>query len=97
MESGQKKEMGQHFDIVNRNDIELENGTVTYKIIDENGKISINSADKNTLIKKSDIKSFVLKRPIYTSSIAFIVLFICCCCFPYFYVLYQRSIDWNKL
>jgi len=43
--------MGQQFDIVNRNDIELENGTVTYKIIDENGKISINSADKDTLIK----------------------------------------------
>ena len=51
VESGQKKEMGQHFDIVNRNNIELENGTVTYKIIDENGKVSINSADKNTLIK----------------------------------------------
>ena len=51
VESGQEKEMGQHFDIVNRNDIELENGTVTYKIIDENGKISINSADKDTLIK----------------------------------------------
>ena len=50
-ESGQEKETGQHFDIVNRNDIELENGTVTYKIIDENGKISINSADKDTLIK----------------------------------------------
>ena len=50
-ESGQEKEMGQHFDIVNRNNIELENGTVTYKIIDENGKISINSADKDTLIK----------------------------------------------
>ena len=50
-EFGQEKEIGQNFDIVNRNTIELESGTVTYKIIDENGKISINSADKDTLIK----------------------------------------------
>ncbi|MEK9629113.1 MAG: hypothetical protein VW455_08825 [Nitrospinota bacterium] len=41
----------QDFDIVNRTDIELENGTITYTIRDENGKISINSADKNTLDK----------------------------------------------
>ncbi|HIE79884.1 MAG TPA: hypothetical protein EYQ03_04345, partial [Nitrospinaceae bacterium] len=30
------------FDIVNRTDIELEHGTITYTIRDENGKISIN-------------------------------------------------------
>ena len=41
----------QEFDIVNRTDIELENGTITYTIRDENGKISINSADKETLNK----------------------------------------------
>jgi general secretion pathway protein K len=39
------------FDIVNRTDIELENGTITYTIRDENGKISINSANKATLNK----------------------------------------------
>ena len=41
----------QDFDIVNRTNIELKNGTVTYTIQDENGKISINSANKNTLNK----------------------------------------------
>ena len=41
----------QDFDIVNRTGIELQNGTVTYTIQDENGKISINSSDKNTLNK----------------------------------------------
>ncbi len=41
----------QHFDIVNRKDIALLNGTVNYTIQDENGKISINSANKNTLNK----------------------------------------------
>ena len=41
----------QDFDIVNRTDIELENGSITYTIRDENGKISINSASKNTLDK----------------------------------------------
>lgn len=41
----------QEFDIVNRTDIELENGTITYTIRDENGKISINSANKSTLNK----------------------------------------------
>lgn len=50
-ESGGAEETGQGFDIVNRTDIELENGTITYEITDENGKISINSADKNTLDK----------------------------------------------
>ena len=39
------------FDIVNRTDIELENGTITYTITDENGKISINSSSKITLNK----------------------------------------------
>lgn len=47
----EEKETVQDFDIVNRTDIELENGTITYTIRDENGKISINSADKNTLNK----------------------------------------------
>ena len=41
----------QDFDIVNRTDIKLENGSITYTIRDENGKISINSASKNTLDK----------------------------------------------
>jgi general secretion pathway protein K len=41
----------QDFDIVNRTDIELGNGTITYTIRDENGKISINSASKATLNK----------------------------------------------
>ncbi len=41
----------QDFDIVNRTNIELKNGTVTYVIQDENGKISINYANKNTLNK----------------------------------------------
>jgi general secretion pathway protein K len=41
----------QGFDIVNRTDIELENGNITYTIRDENGKISINSASKITLDK----------------------------------------------
>ena len=39
------------FDIVNRTDIELEHGTITYTIRDENGKISINSTSKPTLNK----------------------------------------------
>ena len=48
---GETETAVQDFDIVNRTDIELENGTITYTIRDENGKISINSADKNTLNK----------------------------------------------
>ena len=44
-------EVVQDFDIVNRTDIELENGSITYTIRDENGKISINSASKITLDK----------------------------------------------
>jgi len=46
-----EKETVQDFDIVNRTDIKLENGSITYTIRDENGKISINSASKNTLDK----------------------------------------------
>jgi general secretion pathway protein K len=46
-----EEEMVQEFDIVNRTDIKLENGSITYTIRDENGKISINSASKNTLDK----------------------------------------------
>ena len=39
------------FDIVNRTDIELGNGTISYTIKDENGKISINSTNKSILNK----------------------------------------------
>ena len=46
-----KEETFQDFDIVNRTDIKLENGSITYTIRDENGKISVNSASKNTLDK----------------------------------------------
>ena len=46
-----EEETFQDFDIVNRTDIKLENGSITYTIRDENGKISINSASKNTLDK----------------------------------------------
>jgi general secretion pathway protein K len=46
-----EEEAVQDFDIVNRTDIELENGSITYTIRDENGKISINSASKITLEK----------------------------------------------
>jgi len=41
----------QEFDIVNRTDIELGNGSITYTIRDENGKISINSTSKAILNK----------------------------------------------
>jgi general secretion pathway protein K len=41
----------QVFDIVNRTDIELGNGTITYTIKDENGKIPINSTSKTILNK----------------------------------------------
>jgi general secretion pathway protein K len=47
----EKEELVQDFDIVNRTNIELENGSITYTIRDENGKISINSASKITLDK----------------------------------------------
>ncbi len=50
-DEAEDEEKVQDFDIVNRTDIELGNGTITYTIRDENGKISINSADKNTLNK----------------------------------------------
>ena len=46
-----EEEEVQDFDIVNRTDIELENGSITYTIRDENGKISINSSSKATLNK----------------------------------------------
>jgi general secretion pathway protein K len=45
------EETVQDFDIVNRTNIKLGNGSITYTIRDENGKISINSASKNTLDK----------------------------------------------
>ena len=47
----EEEETVQTFDIVNRTDIELEHGSITYTIRDENGKISINSASKDTLDK----------------------------------------------
>jgi general secretion pathway protein K len=47
----QEGEEVQEFDIVNRTDIELENGTIRYTIRDENGKIPINTAGKVTLNK----------------------------------------------
>ena len=47
-----EEETVQDFDIVNRTDVELENGSITYTIRDENGKISINSASKNILDKR---------------------------------------------
>jgi general secretion pathway protein K len=49
----------QEFNIVNRTDIKLGNGTITYIINDENGKISINSASKiilNQLLAYSGVK-----------------------------------------
>ena len=46
-----EEETVQDFDIVNRTDIKLETGSITYTIRDENGKISVNSASKNTLDK----------------------------------------------
>jgi general secretion pathway protein K len=39
----------QDFDIINRTNIKLKNGTITYSIEDENGKIPINSASKIVL------------------------------------------------
>ena len=58
-EGSAEAEEAQEFDIVNRSDIEFENGTITYKIRDENGKISINSASKvvlNKLLEYSGVK-----------------------------------------
>ena len=46
-----EEETVKDFDIVNRTDIKLENGSITYTSRDENGKISVNSASKNTLDK----------------------------------------------
>jgi len=39
------------FDLVNRNDIPLGNGTLFYTIGDENGKVNINKASRETLIR----------------------------------------------
>jgi general secretion pathway protein K len=47
------------FDIVNRTGIEFGNGTITYTIKDENGKISVNSSSKiilNKLLAYSGVK-----------------------------------------
>lgn len=41
----------QAFDIVERRDIPLGNGTIHYKITDENGKVNINTASRELLIK----------------------------------------------
>jgi len=54
-----EEEEALEFDIVNRTDIELEHGTITYTIRDENGKISINSSSKlilNKLLAYSGVK-----------------------------------------
>lgn len=39
------------FDIVNRTEIPLGAGTISYKITDENGKININKVSRETLVK----------------------------------------------
>ena len=39
------------FDIVERNEIPLGSGAITYSITDENGKIAINSASREVLVK----------------------------------------------
>ncbi|MFQ5717165.1 MAG: general secretion pathway protein GspK [Nitrospinales bacterium] len=44
-------EEDQVFEIVERRDIPLGNGTIHYKITDENGKININTASRELLIK----------------------------------------------
>lgn len=65
-----KEKPVQDFDIVNRTGIELENGTITYTIRDENGKISINSADENTLeklLEYSGVKDIVKRSTIAQS------------------------------
>ena len=69
--AGVIKEKVQDFDIVNRTGIKLENGTINYTIKDENGKISINSADKNTLDKLLEYSGVQdqIKRNIITDSI----------------------------
>ncbi len=70
-EDSQEEEEAQEFDIVNRTDIELKNGTITYIIRDENGKISINSANKvvlNKLLEYSGVKE-KLDRNIISDSI----------------------------
>jgi general secretion pathway protein K len=46
-----EEEAAQEYNIVNRTDIELENGTITYTIRDENGRIPVNSTNKNVLNK----------------------------------------------
>jgi general secretion pathway protein K len=72
--SGKKPIEGQEdqeFDIVNRTDIELGNGTITYTIQDENGKISINSTSKtilNKLLTYSGVKE-KLNQDIISDSI----------------------------
>ena len=53
------EEKVQEFDIINRTNIELDKGTITYTINDENGKIPINSASKvilNQLLAFSGVK-----------------------------------------
>ena len=61
----------QEFDIVNRTDIEFGNGTITYTIKDENGKIPINSTNKtilNKLLAYSGVKE-KLNQDIISDSI----------------------------
>ncbi|MBT4898189.1 MAG: hypothetical protein HON56_03890, partial [Nitrospina sp.] len=66
-----EEEEALEFDIVNRTDIELESGTITYTIQDENGKISINSSSKlvlNKLLAYSGVKE-KLKQDTISDSI----------------------------
>ncbi|MFQ5443668.1 MAG: general secretion pathway protein GspK, partial [Nitrospinales bacterium] len=49
--SEEEEEEEAAFYIVNRTDIPLGSGTVSYQISDENGKINLNTADRGMLIK----------------------------------------------
>ena len=64
------KEKVKEFDIINRNNIKLENGTIAYTIKDENGKIPINSANKimlNQLLAFSGVKKKIDQNTISDS------------------------------
>ena len=64
------KDKVKEFDIINRNNIKLENGTISYTIKDENGKIPINSANKtmlNQLLAFSGVKKKIDQNTISDS------------------------------
>jgi len=48
---GEKTEDIKEYEIVSRQDVPFGNGTLSYSITDENGKISINTASRGVLIK----------------------------------------------